>query len=212
MNAATKVVVIDDHPLMAEASRKVNEQMEGVQVVGVAHDGRSGIEAVERLRPDLVLLDYQLPDRDGSELAAAIKALLPNVHVVIFTGMDVSALIGKFLELDVSGVISKGTRSSAIRNMIACILENHIVLPRAYTKQLQMGRLNGPEFELTGEEALLMSLLVKGATLDQIAQRLHISKRSVDNYQRKILDKIGASNRAQGIEKFVQSKYYMEGL
>jgi two-component system competent response regulator ComA len=209
MRKLTKAIVADDHPLMAQATKQLLEQMEGIEVVDIALDGQSCLQLVKQHLPDLVFLDYQLPDQVGTDVAAQIKAAYPEIHVVIFTGVDVSALADVFLELEVSGVISKGTRHSVIQNMIGCILENYVVMPRTVLQALKGN--NTPSItELTGDEILIMKLLVKGTTLEQIAIQIHTSKRSVDNYQRKIYGKLGVKTRAEAIEAFIRSKYYTD--
>jgi two-component system, NarL family, competent response regulator ComA len=209
MNQTIKVIVADDHPLMAQATKQLLEQIADMEVVAVANDGAACMELVEMYRPDMVFLDYQLPDQVGTDIAEQIKKRHPNIHVVIFTGVDVSAMATHLLELQVSGIISKGTRHAAIKHMVACMLENYIVLPRSVIPKIHaLAKPTAHEVELTDDEVLIMSLVVKGATLDQVAERIHTSKRSVDNYQRKIYDKFGVNTRAQAIEKFIQSKYY----
>lgn len=209
MKKMIKAIVVDDHPLMAQATKQLLEQMEVIEVVDIALDGKSCLQLVELHRPDLVFLDYQLPDQVGTDVAAQIKSAYPEIHVVIFTGVDVSALADVLLELQVSGVISKGTRHATIQNMIGCILENYVVMPRAVLQALK-GNVTPSMTELTGDEILIMKLIVKGSTLEQIAIQIHTSKRSVDNYQRKIYGKLGVKTRAEAIESFIRSKYYVE--
>jgi two-component system, NarL family, competent response regulator ComA len=213
MNEPCKVIITDDHPLMAHATRQLLEQMDTLEVVGVAHNGSSCLELMEEHQPGMVFLDYQLPDMAGTDIAEKIKKGWPDVHVVIFTGVDVSTMIPKFLELQVSGVISKGTHHDTIKHIVACILDDHIVMPRSGVQRLLFPAAPTlVEIELTEDEAAIMTMIVKGYTLEQIADRIHMSKRSVDNYQRKIYDKLGVKGRAQAIEIFVRSKYYAETL
>jgi two-component system competent response regulator ComA len=211
MKQVVRALVVDDHPLMAEATKLLLEQIEGIEVIGIAVDGRMCMELVESHLPELIFLDYQLPDQTGTEIAAQIKIKYPQIHIVIFTGVDVSALINKFIELQVSGVISKGTRHAIIKNIIGCILDNHMVFPRSSFNKLKLYPKLFPEnTELTKEEITIMNLIVKGATLDQIAVQIHTSKRSIDNYQRKIYEKFGVKTRVEAIGKFLQSEYYQD--
>jgi two-component system competent response regulator ComA len=209
MMKVVKAIVVDDHPLMAQATKELLEEIEGIEVIDVARDGQRCLELVEQHHPDLVFLDYQLPDRVGTEVAAQIKSMYPEIHIVIFTGVDVSALMEVFLELQVSAVISKGTRHITIQHMIGCILENYVVMPRPVLQALK-GNVSTPASVLTEEEVLIMTLIIKGTTLEQIAAQIHISKRSVDNYQRKIYGKLGVKTRVEAIEAFVRSKYYTD--
>ncbi|NHN31098.1 response regulator transcription factor [Paenibacillus agricola] len=210
MREVVKAIVADDHPLMAQATKQLLEQIEGIEVIDIASNGQKCLELVEQHHPDLVFLDYQLPDRVGTDVAAQIKAIYPEIHIVIFTGVDVSALTDVFLELQVSAVISKGTRHITIQHVIGCILENYIVMPRPVLQALKGKGLSTQTSELTEEEVLIMSLIIKGATLEQIATQIHISKRSVDNYQRRIYGKLGVKTRVEALEAFVKSKYYSD--
>lgn len=213
MSIPCKVVIAEDHPLMAHATKQLLEQMDNLIVAGVATNGSTCLQLVEEHQPGMVFLDYQLPDMAGTEVAEKIKKGWPDIHVVIFSGVDVSTMIPKFLELQVSGIISKGIHHDTIKHMVACILDDYIVLPRESVQRLLSPAAPALlEIELTEDEAAIMSMIVKGCTLEQIADRIHMSKRSVDNYQRKIYDKLGVKGRAQAIEIFVRSKYYAETL
>jgi two-component system competent response regulator ComA len=207
MSKTITVIVVDDHPLMAEATKSVLEQIENIQVLDIAPNGQKCMELMESHKPDMVFLDYQLPDQVGTDIAKKIKSTYPDTHVVIFTGVDVTDMINNFLELQVSAIISKGTTRGAIKNMIGCVLENHIVIPRSALHKLRLTAMNEDPM-LTEDEVTIMSMIIKGATLEQISERIHISKRSIDNYQRRIYDKLGVETRSEAIEKFIKSPYY----
>lgn len=213
MNQPSSVVIVDDHPLMAHATKQLLEQMEEITVVGIATNGSSCLDLVAEHQPNMVFLDYQLPDMQGTDVAERIKTQWPDVHVVVFTGVDVVSMIPKFLELQVSGVISKETPQNTIKHAVACILDDFVVMPRAGVQQLFIPTTpTMVEIDLTEDEIVIMTMIVKGYTLEQIADRIHMSKRSVDNYQRKIYDKLGVKGRAQAIETFVRTKYYADAL
>jgi two-component system competent response regulator ComA len=204
-------MIVDDHPLMAHATAELLGQFEGLSVVAVIRNGKDCVELASRYQPDLILLDYLLPDMTGLEVAQHIKKQLPDTHVVIFTGVDVTSLAARLLEIQVSGIISKGTSYDTLKHAIACILDGQVVIPRMSAQQIFPN--TGPSvegIELTEDEVAIMTMIVKGSTLEQIAERIHMSKRSVDNYQRKIYDKFNVKGRAQAIEAFVRTKYYME--
>jgi len=208
-----RALVVDDHPLMAQATKLLLEQIDRVQVVGVAHDGRTSLELAETLLPELIMLDYQLPDMPGTKVLERIRAWSANVRVVVFTGMDVSDLIYPLLELRVNGVISKGTSETTLKHMIACVLDNHVVLPQATFYNIRIASGGASSYaKLSDEEVLMMSMMVKGATYEQMAETIHVSRRSIDNYLRKIYDKMGVQNRIQAIERFVQMRSYHYGL
>lgn len=207
-----KAIITDDHPLMAQATKALIEEMGTIKVVAIANRGRDAIELVSEHRPHMVILDVLLPDMSGAEVAEEIRKQWPDVHVIIFSGVDVHPLIPKFIELQVSGVISKGTGHDTIKSIIRCILDGQVVMPQEYLKQLPLAPTLMDDVELTSDEVAIMTLIVNGNTLDQIAAQVHMSKRSIDNYQRKIYEKLSVKGRAQAIEAFVRTRYYQEQI
>lgn len=214
MKRIVKTVVADDHPVVAGATKTILEQIEGITVVGIAHKGQTCLDLVEQHQPELVILDYHLPDQYGSVVAERIKRRYPQTHIVIFTGIDVADLYNHLIEIGVSGIISKESGEKTIQNLVRCILDDHTMLPLAVYRQMRVtNRQPRTETEssgLTPDEIQIMYLLVKGATHEQIAEHIHVSKRSVDNYLKKIYEKLGVSARIQAIEKFVRSPIYAD--
>ncbi|UKS26560.1 response regulator transcription factor [Paenibacillus sp. HWE-109] len=209
MSEIVRTLVVDDHPLFARATKALLEQIEHIEVIGVVGNGKQCLEYVERYQPILVFLDYQLPDQSGIEIATIIKRNYPNIHVVIFTGIELSGILNKLIEIKVSGVLSKESSERTIKNMVNCILDGHTMLPLSFFHQMQLTEIAVQEsFALVEEEILMMNMLVKGATHDQIADQIFMSKRTVDNYLRKIYDKLGVKSRTEALEKFIKSKYY----
>lgn len=84
-----RALVVDDHPLMASATKKLLSDIEGVEVIGVAGNAEQCREQVKQYQPGLVFLDYQLPDQPGTEVAEWIRQYDPNVRIVVFTGIEV---------------------------------------------------------------------------------------------------------------------------
>lgn len=210
MTRITTAIVVEDHPLMAQASKSLLEQIEGIIIAGIAYTGAECLEMAELHRPELVFLDYQLPDMTGTDVANQLKSRYPDIRIIIFTGVDVSDLAHTLVELQVSGVISKGTNHTSILHMIHCVLENHCVFPASIIERLNAGAPSAPQGELTEDEIRIMKLLIKGETIEQIAEAIHVSKRSVDNYQKRIYGKLGVKNKVQALEVFIQSKYYTD--
>jgi len=209
MRRKFRTIVVDDHPLMAQATLQLLSQMERIETAGVAKSGEEAIQLCAAVNPDLVMLDYQLPGLSGTQVAEQLKAAYPNLKIIIFTGVDVSDLLPFLLSNLISGIISKGVTESTMKHIIACVLDNHIVLPQSMLQQLKsVSGKDAVNQLLSEEEVLLMTLIIKGDTYEKIAERMFISKRSVDNYLRRIYEKLGVQTRAQAIEKFVQSSQY----
>lgn len=214
MKRNIRTIVVDDHPVVAGATKHILEQVEGVNVVGIAANGQAGIELVEEHQPDLLFLDYHLPDQYGSQVAEKAKRRSPNTHIVIFTGIDLADMYNHLIEIGVSGIISKESGETTIQNLVRCILDNHTMIPIPIYRQMRItNRQKSADTEfidLSPDEIQIMTLLVKGVTHEQIADQIHVSKRSVDNYLKKIYDKLDVTSRIQAIEKFVRSPMYVD--
>jgi two-component system competent response regulator ComA len=211
MNKVIRTLVVDDHPLFAKATKAILQEIEHVDVIGIAENGKDCLEMVRIHQPELVFLDYYLPDQLGSQVARMIKQQSPHTHVVIFTGVDVAKIFNKLIEAGVSGIISKGSSESTIKNMVHCIMDNHAAVPLSFFQKMRIVEdSTSNQLELTHDEVQIMSLLVSGFTHEQIGEKIHLSKRTVDNYLKRIYDKMGIKTRAQAVEQFVKSHYYHE--
>ncbi|MFD0677487.1 MULTISPECIES: response regulator [unclassified Paenibacillus] len=209
MRSILRVLIVDDHPVMVKATMAILEQIEGIEVIGNAGNGKQCLEFIELNQPDIVFLDYHLPDQFGSAVAKQIKERYPKTHVIIFTGIDVADMYNHLLELGVSGIISKESSENVVRNMVYCIIEGYTALPISVYRHMRLVASDSPyEIVLSNDEVQIMAMLVRGATHEQIANEIYVSKRSVDNYLKKIYEKMEVKSKAQAIEKFVQSKYY----
>jgi DNA-binding NarL/FixJ family response regulator len=209
MNERVKTLIVEDHPLMAGATKYMLEQIDRLEVIGSAGSGKAALELVHEHQPGIVFLDYHLPDGFGSKVAKQIKEIDPNIHIIIFTGIDILELYNNLLEIGVSGVLSKEASEHTIRNIVNCVLDNYTMIPLPlYHKMRLTSEKAVAEAVLTKDEVQIMTEIVNGATHDQVAELIHASRRSVDNYVRKIYDKYGVKSRVQAIEKFVKSKYY----
>ncbi|UUZ89502.1 response regulator transcription factor [Paenibacillus sp. P25] len=137
MNAAAKVIIVDDHPLIAQATKELMKRLEGVEVAGVAANGAQCLELIEEVEPDIVLLDFHLPDRSGDELAAVIKNSHPDVQIIIFTGIDVTDLYNHFIQIGVSGILSKESDGEVIKLMVKAVLHGQTLLPQTQLRQVR---------------------------------------------------------------------------
>ncbi|MFK7697105.1 response regulator [Paenibacillus sp. HJGM_3] len=209
MSKSWKVLVVDEHPLFAHATEQLLSRIERVEVVGVIGTALHCMDAIARYNPDIIFLDYQLPDHEAIEIVATIKKSYPNIHILIFTGKDIPELMNPFLELQVSGVLSKGANHAVIIQHVQGIMNNYAMVPLSLYHELRrVPKSPLLDAGLTRDEIKIMVMLVKGETHEHIAIQMHISKRSVDNYLKKIYSKLSVQTRSQAIEKFLQSDYY----
>ena len=206
MVKTTTVLIVDDHPAIAVGTKAIIEQLEHVQVVDIAHNGASCLVMLREYKPDILILDFQLPDMDAIDVLRQLPETGSSPAVLIFTGIDYLPYYNTFLKLGVSGIMDKNATDDHLRLMLCCIMQGHTMLPIEMYRRLRVDSALAQASELNDEERFIMTLVVKGATNEQIAQEIHMSRRSVDNYFKRIYGKLGVGTRAQAIERFVGMK------
>jgi two-component system competent response regulator ComA len=206
MKKTWHLLIVDDHPMVSVGTKTILEQMDMISEVGIAKNGQVCKTYVQQYKPDIVLLDYNLPGENGYQILQQIKSIDQDIQVVIFTGVDVAPMYNELLELGVSGVMTKNASDEQIKNMIRCVIEGQTVIPLDLYRQLRLTKTHSGIMDLTPQEKHLMSLVVDGYTHDQIAKVEFISKRTVDNYLKKIYSKLEAKSRVQAVEKYLAMK------
>lgn len=206
MSQLYKILIVDDHPMVAYGTKMIVQQVENVLITGIAETGEQCMELLAQTLPELILLDYNLPDCNGSELTSRIKEKYPFIHIVIFSGDDLIHNYNNLLDLDISGILGKNANEEQLKNMIRSIRHGQTVIPLTLFKQLRITESGHQGLLLTHQEMEMLAMLTNGLTQEQIAEAIFSSKRSVDNYFKKIYDKIGVKNKAMALKYYYENK------
>ncbi len=194
-----KILLVDDHPLMRRGQADLLSREQDLMVCGEAGTAREAMEAIAKLKPDLVLVDMTLPDKDGLELIKDIQALHPGLPVLAMSMQDESLYAARVLRAGGRGYVMKGEGSDAqLATAIRTVLSGQIaVSPEVSAKILESvaapsGKAgSGPEAKLTDRELEVMHLFGEGWSTEEIAQRLHLSSKTVDVHRMHIKEKLG---------------------
>lgn len=194
-----KILLVDDHPLMRRGQADLLSREPDLMVCGEAGTAREAMEAIPKLKPDLVLMDMTLPDKDGLELLKDIQAVHPGLPVLAMSMQDESLYAARVLRAGGRGYVMKGAGSDdQLANAIRTVLSGQIaVSPRVSAKILESvatpsGKVgDGPETKLSDREMEVMRLFGEGWSTDEIAQRLHLSPKTVDVHRMHIKEKLG---------------------
>lgn len=194
-----KILLVDDHPLMRRGQADLLSREQDLMVCGEAGTAREAMEAIPKLKPDLVLMDMTLPDKDGLELLKDIQAVHPGLPVIAMSMQDESLFAARVLRAGGRGYVMKGAGSDEqLANAIRTVLSGQIaVSPRVSAKILESvatpsGKVgDGPETKLSDREMEVMRLFGEGWSTDEIAQRLHLSPKTVDVHRMHIKEKLG---------------------
>jgi DNA-binding NarL/FixJ family response regulator len=196
-----RVLVVDDHPIVRQGLVGVLSDEADLEVVGEAGSGREAIGLVARLRPDVVLLDLEMPELDGVEAIPQLKAAHPSVEILVFTAYDTDERVLGAIRGGARGYLLKGASAEEIARGIRSVAGGGSVLePRVASKlvaEVKAPRRAGAG--LSEREREVLRLVADGLPTKQIALSLSISERTVKFHVNSIFHKLGAENRAQAV-------------
>ncbi len=203
--ARTKVLVVDDHPLLRRGVMDVLGLQEQIMVVGEAGNGVEALEKARELSPEVIVMDLEMPTMNGLEATAAFQTEFPNIKILIFTVSEKQSDLFSTMRAGARGYILKNAAAAELLRAVSHIAEGGVIIsPDMATKLL--GELpmeaeapdTAPDLEvLTQREAEVLQLVAKGASNKEIASALYISENTVKTHMRNIMDKLHLTNRTQ---------------
>ena len=195
----TRLLLVDDHPIVRTGLRALLEGMEGLEVVGEAADGRAALDAVKEARPDVVLMDLQMaPGMDGVTATKELRRLHPGLPVLILTTYDTDADILAAIEAGASGYLLKDAEPEQIRQAVEQAAAGQTALAPEVAARL-MGRVTQPATALTAREIELLELVAQGRTNRAAAAEMFISEATVKTHLVHIFEKLGVDSRTAAI-------------
>ena len=199
MSERVRVLIVDDHPVVRTGLRGMLEGQPYIEVVGEADDGEEAVKLVERLGPDVVLMDLRMPEVSGVTATARIKERTPDVHVLVLTTYDSSADILRAIEAGATGYLLKDAPREELFRAIRAAAQGKPLLAPEVAAHL-MERVRWPSEEvLSGREVEVLELVAKGKGNRDIARELWISEATVKSHLLRIYDKLGAADRASAV-------------
>lgn len=199
-----KVVIVDDHALIREGIKKLLELEESFDIVALAGDGVEALEVIEKVRPDVVLLDINMPNMNGIDCLKQIKAQYPDTKVVMLTIHEDAEYLIETINIGAEGYVLKDADVSSLVKAIQKVVQGEVyihptlsgILVREYKrKDKNYEELNGTA--LTKREYEVIRLISKGHNNKEIAVELFISEKTVKNHVSNIFKKIKVTDRTQ---------------
>lgn len=197
MTQLIKLMIVEDHAIFREGLKRVLEQMPGVALIGEFDNGASFLEAIEKVRPDIVLLDIKMPIMDGIETAEKVSKKYPSLKILVLTMFGEEEYLFSMIQKGISGFVLKTARINEIEDAIRRIAEGeHYFSPEVNgllaKKVKQYSSFEIPVF--TEREFEILKLTCKGLSTGEISDQIHISKRTVEGYKAKLLQKTDQPN------------------
>ncbi len=193
-----RVVLVDDHPVLRAGLAELVRGAADMEVVGTAADGAEALEVVRRERPDVVLMDLQMPGMDGVAATRAIRAEDLGADVLVLTSFSDSPRIIAALDAGAVGYLLKDSDADQVLDGIRAVSRGESPLhPRAARELLTARAPSAPLVQLTPREAEVLELVRQGLANKQIARRLAISERTVKAHLTSTFTRIGVADRTQ---------------
>lgn len=203
----TKVIIVDDHPLVREGLRKVLELERDIDVIDEAGDGQGAINVTRMNQPDVILMDINMPGTNGIEATRVIKREFPTVGVIALTIHEEEEYVLELVRAGVSGYVLKDIAPAKLVETIKTVAKGHSVIDPSITNKIfgEINRLSRSkrmkeEWEtLTDREMDVLKMIAQGCSNKEIAKGLTISEKTVKNHITNIFRKLQVDDRTQAV-------------
>ncbi len=206
-----KIIIVDDHPLMRKGLALSLDSETDLKVVGQAADAEEGLTMLEELKPDVAIVDISLPGMSGLELIKHIQAMYPEVRCLVVSRHDEALYAERAIRAGARGYVMKLEAGDEIVKAVRRVLAGGIYVSEEINERLLMGLASGrdelaqsPLEVLSDRELEVFELSGRGLVTREIAERLHLSVKTVESYRARIKDKLNLKTAAELMQHAVQ--------
>lgn len=202
---AIKILIVDDHAVVRRGLTMVLRLEPDFEVVGEAENGRVALDLARQLNPDLVLLDFAMPEMDGAATAQALQEAMPHVKVLILSGVEVDDRVLDLLAAGVDGYSIKDIEPAELAQAIRTVARGEAYLHPSLARRV-LARMSsrqqpdtGQQVRLTPREKEVLRWMATPSTYREIAEQLYVSEETIRSHAKRILSKLDQPNRAQAV-------------
>jgi len=202
-----RILLADDHAVVREGTKELLEREPDLEVIAEASDGREAVQLAIRERPDVVVMDFSMPELNGIQATRQIKAVAPGIAVLVLTAYDSDQYIIGFLEAGAAGYLLKDVHIDEVIKAVRAVHAGESVLHPAVARRVIDRFVLPPEKravvdvvdQLTEREMEVLRLAAKGMSNREIAASLVISVRTVQTHLNNVFNKIGVGSRTEAV-------------
>jgi DNA-binding NarL/FixJ family response regulator len=194
MKPPIRILIVDDHAMVRFALTEAIQRHSDLTLVGEAQNGRSAVALYRKLRPDVVTMDFKLPDQDGDQVVAEIRAEFPEARVVLLSIFENSESIWRATQAGVLGYVSKAAKVAEVIQAIRSIAVGKTYFSSGLEEKLAARQR---QESLSPRELAVLELVAVGHSNKEIAAALNLSLSTVKLHLQNIFSKLGAQDRTQ---------------
>lgn len=198
--SAIRVILVDDHPVVRDGIRGLLEKAVNIELIAEASSGEEALQLCESTVPDILLLDMELPDMQGTEVAQQVLAKFPQVKILALSAHDDARYVRELLELGASGYLMKEEAPEAIEEAVRGIARGEKGWVSRQIAALMVSWMHNEDADkkhLTLREHEVLRLVVDGKTNQAIAVEMGISEKTVEKYLSAIFSKLNVASRVE---------------
>ena len=197
---ATKCLVVDDHTVVTQGLDLLLGDMDDLELVGTVHTGEEALEAVERLKPEVVLMDVRLPGIDGVSAVKRIQASTPSVQFVMFSAYGDKRLLSDAIAAGARGYVMKGSPPEDLLRAIRTVADGKAFVDPSLSPMLLI-KEGAPTAEqsLSEREREILQLLAEGHHTEEVARRIGLSVETVKSDTKRVIAKLQADTRTHAV-------------
>ena len=212
----TRIFLADDHAILREGLRHILGTVPGYEVVGESGDGREALGMIEKLKPEIAIIDISMPGMTGIELSRRLKRYVPKTRVIILSRHDNEEYVDELLRLGVNGYVLKDNAGDDLLRAVAEVVRGNIYLSPRIMKSVVTdfisparkegaGKADSQFTALSAREREILKLVAEGRSNAQIASTLWISDKTVKAHRANIMKKLGIHKVADLVKYAVKS-------
>jgi len=202
-----KVLIADDHTILRQGIKALLDNQSGIEVIAEAKDGREALTLIERLLPDVILMDIAMPGLNGLEATRRIKKKFPKIKVLVLTMYTNEEYVFQILQAGANGYLVKETAFQDLISAIKAVYRDEAFMSPSISKKVisrytqRVRETNDTACDiLTTREREILQLIAEGSSSKKIAEALFISPKTVETHRTHIMDKLNIHNRTDLIK------------
>ena len=191
-----RVMIVDDHEIVRRGVSEIIDRADGMEVVAEAGGRAEAVRRAELMRPDVVLVDLQLPDGTGIELMHELRDLVPDAFPIVLTSFDDDDALAEALEAGARAYLLKTIHGAEISDVVRAVASGRVLLDERTVTRRRADH-DDPTADLTNAERKVLDLIGDGMSNREIGERLGVAEKTVKNHIPSLLAKMGLQRRTQ---------------